>query len=169
MQAAILAAALLAASSGTGIEKLYGTWRLVSFTRTIAATGKTSDVFGKEPQGFISYGPDGRMMVLIVKPGRPRPNDVEKMTDAQRAELFKTMVAYAGTYTFDGRAVTHHIDVSANQNWTGSHQVRYVKLAGNRLVLTTAPGPSSYDGKVGVGTLTWEKVPAAQDSTAPSR
>ena len=109
------------------------------------------------------------MMVLFVKPGRPRPDDVEKMTDAQRAELFKTMVAYAGTYTFDGSAVTHHIDVSANQNWTGSHQVRYVKFDGNRLVLTTAPGPSSYDGKVGVGILTWEKVPAAQDGTAPSR
>ena len=161
MNAATIAATLLlwtGVGAGTGAEKLWGTWRLLSFTRTITATGEISEVFGKAPQGFISYGQDGRMMVLLVKSGRPRPDDVEKMTDAQRAELFKTMVAYAGTYTFDGHAVTHHIDVSANQNWTGSHQVRNVKLEGSRLVLTTAPGPSSFDGRVGVGTLTFEKV-----------
>ncbi len=68
------------------------------------------------------------------------------------------MVAHAGTYAFDGNAVTHHIDVSANQNWTGSRQVRYVKVGGSRLVLRTAPGPSSFDGKVGVGTLTFDRV-----------
>ncbi len=161
MNTAIIAGTLalwMTTGAGAAAEKVWGTWRLVSFTRTVSATGETTDVFGKEPQGFITYGSDGRMMVLIVKSGRPRPDDVEKMTDAQRVELFKTMVAYAGTYTFDGNAVTHHIDVSANQNWTGSHQVRYVKLEGSRLVLTTAPGPSSFDGKVGVGTLTFEKV-----------
>ncbi len=161
MNAAFVAGTLtlwMATGTGATSEKLWGTWRLVSYSRTVTATGETTEVFGKAPQGFITYGPDGRMMVLFVKSGRPRPDDVEKMTDAQRAELFRTMVAYAGTYTFDGNAVTHHIDVSANQNWTGSHQVRYVKLEGTRLVLTTAPGPSSFDGKVGVGTLTFEKV-----------
>jgi hypothetical protein len=160
MSAAIVATLLLTTHLGAdnGAEKLWGTWRLVSFTRTVTATGATIEVFGKEPHGFITYGPDGRMMVLLVKSERTRPDDVEKMTDAQRAELFKTMIAYAGKYTFDGNAVTHHIDVSANQNWTGSHQVRYVKLEGNRLTLTTAPGPSSFDGTIGVGTLTFEKV-----------
>ena len=161
MNAIVLGATLLLLTNlgaGVGTEKLWGTWRLVGFTRTITATGETIDVFGKEPQGFLTYGQDGRMMVLLVKSGRPRPDDLEKMTDAQRAELVKTMVAYAGTYSFDGNAVTHHIDVSANQNWTGSNQVRYVKLEGNKLVLKTAPGPSSFDGKIGVGTLTFEKI-----------
>ncbi len=160
MSATIVAGMLLLASAGAGAgtERLWGTWRLVSFTRTITATGETSDVFGKEPHGYITYGPDGRMMALLVKSGRPRPDDVEKMTDAQRAELFRTMVAYAGSYTVEGDAVIHHIDVSANQNWTGSSQLRHVKFEGDRLILTTAPGPSSFDGKVGVGTLTFERV-----------
>ena len=28
-----------------GDEELYGTWRLVSFTQTIVATGETTDIF----------------------------------------------------------------------------------------------------------------------------
>src|SRR5215468_2586726 len=79
-------------------NELHGTWRLVSFTQTILATGETIDVFGKAPQGFIHYGRDGRMMVLMVKDTRPKPSDLAKMTDQERIELFKTLVAYAGTY-----------------------------------------------------------------------
>ncbi|MGH8611080.1 MAG: lipocalin-like domain-containing protein, partial [Gammaproteobacteria bacterium] len=70
-------------------EELYGTWRLVSFTQTIVATGETVDIFGKAPRGFINYGRDGRMMVLFVKDERPNPADLAKMTDQERAELFK--------------------------------------------------------------------------------
>ena len=159
MNAAIVTGALLLlTSSGAGDEKLWGTWRLVSFTRRLAESGETTDVFGKGPQGFISYGRDGRMLVLIVRSGRPKPTDMAKVNDEERAELFKTMIAYGGTYTFDGTSVTHHIDISANENWTGTDQIRNVKFDGRRLVLTTNPQPSSYDGKVGVGVLTWERV-----------
>jgi hypothetical protein len=41
------------------------------------------------------------MMVLIVKDERPKPPDLAKMTDQERAQLFKTLVAYGGTYTLD--------------------------------------------------------------------
>ena len=50
-----------------GDEQLYGTWRLVSYKATVAATGETVEPFGKSPQGFINYGRDGRMLVLIVR------------------------------------------------------------------------------------------------------
>jgi hypothetical protein len=33
------------------------------------------------PLGYISYGKDGRMLVLIVRSDRPKPESVEKMTD----------------------------------------------------------------------------------------
>jgi len=61
---------------------------LVSFTQTIVATGETIDIFGKAPRGFMNYGRDGRRMPLIVKDERPRPADLAKMTDQERAELF---------------------------------------------------------------------------------
>ena len=64
------------------------------------------------------------MMVLIVKDERPKPSDLAKMTDQERAELFKTLVAYGGTYTLDAKTITHHLDISWNQIWTGTDQVR---------------------------------------------
>lgn len=139
-------------------EQLVGTYRLVSVQQIVTATGETRDMYGKTPQGYIVYGPDGRMMVLFVKDERPKPGDLSTMTDQVRADLFRSMVAYSGTYDFDGKSVTHHIDVSWNANWTGTDQIRNVRFDGRRVVLTTIPAPLSTDGKFGVSVLTWEKV-----------
>jgi hypothetical protein len=141
-----------------GNQELLGTWRLMSFTQKILATGETIDVFGKEPQGFINYGDDGRMMVLMVKDARPKPSDLAAMTDQERVELFKTMVAYAGTYTVDSRTVTHHLDISWNQIFTGADQVRNIEFDGCKFVMSTNPQPRSQDGQVAVSVMTWERL-----------
>lgn len=141
-----------------GAEQLYGTWRLISFTQTIVATGETIDVFGKAPQGFINYGHDGRMIVLMVKDGRPKPSDLAAMTDRERVELFKTMVAYAGTYTVDSRTVTHHLDVSWNQIFTGADQVRNIEFDGCKFIMSTNPQPRSQDGQIAVSVMTWTRL-----------
>ncbi len=139
-------------------NQLAGTYRLISYERTIVATGQTANSFGKAPQGYIIYGRDGRMMVLMVKDERPNPKNLATMTDQERADLFRTMIAYSGTYEFDGKTVTHHVDVSWNQNFTGTDQVRNVRFEGKRVILTTSVKPLSTDGKVGMSVLTWEKV-----------
>ena len=36
---------------------------------------------GKNPNGFITYGKDGRMLVLIVSDNRHKPESLAKMTD----------------------------------------------------------------------------------------
>jgi hypothetical protein len=161
----LFAGAILAVVVGAGrrsraqvTDQLYGTWRRVSFTRTIVATGETTDIFGKAPSGFISYGRDGHLMVLIVKDGRSKPSDLAKMTEQERADLFKTMIAYAGTYTFDGKTITHHVDISWNQVWTGTNYLRNLKFEGRRIILGTNPEPSAIDGKVSISVLAWEKV-----------
>ncbi|MGH8611440.1 MAG: lipocalin-like domain-containing protein [Gammaproteobacteria bacterium] len=141
-----------------GNEELYGTWRLVSYAQTIVATGETTEIFGKAPRGFVNYGRDGRMMVLIVKDERPKPADLAKMTDQERAELFKTLVAYGGTYTRDAKTITHHLDISWNEIWTGTDQVRNVKFDGRKVILSTNPQPRSQDGKVAISIVTWEKL-----------
>jgi Lipocalin-like domain len=139
-------------------EKLYGTWRLVSDVRKDVETGAMTDNFGKHPQGFLSYGRDGRMSAIEVAEQRPKPTDLSKMDDSVRAALFRTMLAYGGTFSFDGKVVTHHVDISWNNNWTGSDQIRNVRLEGNRLYITTNVQPSPIDGKLSIGILTWEKV-----------
>ena len=139
-------------------EVLEGTWKLVSSTRTNTTTGATTDSFGPNPLGYVMYGKDGRMMVLITRSDRPKPDSTDKMTDEQRSRLFSSMLAYSGTYKFDGETIEHHIDGSWNQVWTGTTQIRNVKKDGDRLIYTTQPGPSPIDGSMGFATVVWEKV-----------
>ena len=141
-----------------GNEQFYGTWRLVSNTSTVLATGETTDLFGKSPHGFINYGRDGRMLVLIVSDKRPKPADLAKMTDQERVELFRTTIAYGGTYNYDGKTVVHHVDICWNESWTGTDVVREVKLDGSKLTLSTVPAPSPIDGRLATAILIWERV-----------
>jgi lipocalin-like protein len=110
------------------------------------------------PQGFITYGPEGRMMVLILRGTRPKPESVDKITDQQRADLFRTMTAYTGTYTIDGASIVHNIDLSWNEAWTGTKQVRYFKKQGDKLELSTLPYRFSGDGFMIINSLVWEKI-----------
>ena len=141
-----------------GEEDLYGTWRLVSYTQEIVATGEKIDIFGKAPRGFLSYSRDGRMSAILAKDERPKPTDLAKVTNEERVELFKTVIAYGGTFKFDGKTVTHHLDISWNETWTGTAQVRNVRLEGGKLYISTNPIPRPEDGKVVIGVLAWEKV-----------
>lgn len=159
----ILAASLAAAAALSGVvkagpvQRLEGTYRLVSHTRTIVATGQVESGFGAKPMGYIMYGRDGRMLVLMVRDDRPRPT-LTGITDAQRIELFNSMAAYGGTYTFDGKTVTHDIDISGNEALTGTKVIRQVRIDGRRLIYTTKPGPAPTDGKIVTSELIWEKV-----------
>jgi hypothetical protein len=149
-------AVALPSLSIAGPEELWGTYKLISTTAKILETGE-EESYGNET-GYITYGRDGRMMVLLVRGDRPKPESLEKMTDQQRIDLFKTTTAYAGPYKFDGKTVEHHIDVSWNQLWVGTVLKRDVKRDGKRVMLTTPPSPRSKDGKMSVRTLTFEKV-----------
>ena len=135
---------------------IVGTYQLISEERTIVATGEVIPT--KNPTGYITYTHEGRMVALIVRGPRPKPDKVENLTDLQRADLFRTMTAYGGTYTFDGTTVQHHLDISWNEAWTGTTQVRMVTKEGERLVYTNPPQPFSGDGKMSIVRLVWEKI-----------
>jgi hypothetical protein len=139
-------------------DDIVGTYRLISSNRVILETGETEDSYGENPSGFITYGRDGRMMGIIVFSNRPKPESLDKMTDQQRAELFRTMLAYGGTYEFHGDRIEHHIDISSNEVLTGTTVIRDIKKEGERLVYTTKPAPFPRDGKMSVNILVWEKV-----------
>jgi hypothetical protein len=159
----LIAAAVILMAATTislaGEEEVHGTWKLVSEQRTIVETGETLDLNpGVSPSGYITYGGDGRMIALIVGGTRPKPESVDKMTDQQRAGLFRSMVAYGGTYKFEGGTMEHHIDISWNEVWTGTTQIREVRRDGDRLIYRGRPAPFSGDGKMSVVTLIWERV-----------
>lgn len=142
-----------------GENPVLGTWRLKSFVWEVLATGERYNQMGEHPQGTLSYSPDGRMCAIITWDNRIKPHDVVP-TDEDRTELHRTMVAYAGTYTLDAEKVTHHVDISWNEAWTGTDQIRFYELDGNTLTITSAHHRSPADGREGRGILVWEKVKA---------
>jgi Lipocalin-like domain len=152
-------ACLLAASAAlAGEQEFAGNYELVSAKRKILETGQTEDTFGKQPKGLAMYGSDGHFTILITYDGRPKPESIEKMTDQQRADLHRTMTAYGGTYTFDGSKVVHHLDLSWNEVWAGTTNIRDIQLDGDRVIYTTRPAPFASDGKISVVTLVWKKL-----------
>jgi len=134
-----------------------GTWKLKSYVREVVATGRRYNQFGDEPDGYLGYSPDGRMYAIFTRRDRIAPLDVVP-TEEEGVELLGTMVAYAGTYTVAAGSIVHHVDISWNQAWTGTHQVRYFELDGETLTITTAPYKSYLDGEEGRSILVWTKV-----------
>lgn len=140
-------------------QQILGTWKLVSYVREEVPPGAKSDVMGSHPSGYIKYGRDERMMVIIVSSDRKKPAG-PVATPEEAEALIRSMLAYAGTYTIDSAAktVTHHIDVSWDQSRTGESHVRTYKLDGDRLMLTTQPSNDPATGKKTVRTLIWERL-----------
>jgi Lipocalin-like domain len=98
------------------------------------------------------------MQVIGVASGRILPKDPAP-PDHERAALYDTMFAYAGTYSLEAGKVIHHVDISWNEVWTGSDQVRLFEVNGNTLTLTTRiTDPAS--GTEAHYSVVWEKVAA---------
>ena len=137
--------------------KVFGTWKLRSYVREVIATGERHNQFGDAPDGYLGYAADGRMDAIFTRGDRIMPRDVVP-TEEEGVQLLGSMVAYAGTYTLGEKQVVHHIDISWNQGWTGTDQVRFFELEGDTLTITTAPYRSYLDGREGRSILVWNKV-----------
>ena len=147
-----------AESSVAGLEDsnpLLGTWRLKSYVVT-AASGARSSPYGENPTGYLSYSADGRMQVIGTASGRiqstaPNPPETE------RVALYDTMFAYAGTYSVEADKVIHHVDISWNESWTGTNQIRLFEVNGNLLTLSTRFADPTSDTEA-LYAVEWEKV-----------
>jgi hypothetical protein len=97
------------------------------------------------------------MIVINTRSGRTKPTGATP-TPQEAAELFQGMLAYAGSYTVNGDEVTHHVDISWNEAWTGQDMVRIARFDGDRVHLSTRPLPDPVNGRISVRTMTWEKL-----------
>jgi hypothetical protein len=149
----VLALLLLGAQSGFAQDRtpLVGVWRLVSFEREFQGSEEREYPMGKLPSGYIQFLADGRMTVLITAEGRKAPT-----TDADRAALYNTLVAYTGGYRVEGDKWITKVDVSANPAWVGTEQTRTFKVSGDRLQEITAWMPRP-DNKVARAVITYER------------
>jgi hypothetical protein len=96
------------------------------------------------------------VVFLILKNNRARPKQLPA-SDEEKIALFDTMFAYSGRYTVESDRVVHHVDLSWNEAWTGTDQVRFCKVGEHTLTYTSPPGKSPFDGREVVHEVTYER------------
>ena len=113
-----------------------GLWKLTGNTTKIVATGAMEKQAGEHPSGYQLFTKGGHMMYFQAAENRKPPAGAVA-TDAERAAMFNTLVAYAGTYKLDGSKVLIHFE--ANSVPGIPDRVCAMQISGNKLTLTADP------------------------------
>ena len=109
--------------------RLLGTWCMLSWKRVLVLSGEESDALGPNPFGYINYAPDGRLMVFVLKSGRPKPKSSPPSPE-EKIALFDSFFAYVGSYEVLADRVIHTLDGSWTELWTGTKQTRLLSFSG---------------------------------------
>jgi hypothetical protein len=136
---------------------LLGTWTLLSMETEDLETGQKHNLLGVHPSGYLSYGADCRMSALLVKESREGPAALIA-TDPESIELYRGMIAYAGSYAIDGYRITEQIEASWNQGWTGTTQVSQFNIDGKSLYIKTGPSKNPLTGRRSSTAFIWVRV-----------
>jgi hypothetical protein len=132
-------------------ELLVGNWKLISWQ--VVIEGEPKDLFGTKPNGYLILTCEGRAMALTTAETRA-PGD----TEAERAALHKSMLAYTGKYRLEGDEFITTVDTSWNEVWNGTEQRRRFRIEGDKLIIESAPAPSIlFPGKVDFRRIVWER------------
>ena len=131
-------------------QRLIGTWKAVSFAAVDEQTGAQTRGFGDNPKGYLIFHPN-RMFAFISFEGR---NSAPQR--APDAPALPSMMAYSGPYEVSEGSFTTMVDMSAFAGWIGTKQLRYFKLDGDTLEITT-PTMTRRDGGQGHSLLIWQR------------
>ena len=115
---------------------IVGTWKLVSF-QTIVDNEAPQNLYGSQPRDYLILTREGRMMAITTAENRKGG-----MSDAERAALHKTLVAYSGRYRIEGSDFITTVDASWNESWNGTQQRRHYRFEVDKLFIETVPQPS---------------------------
>jgi hypothetical protein len=141
-----------------GDHRLVGDWRLVSSQAIV--DGEAHDLFGPDPDGYLILTPQGRLCAITTARHR-KPGE----SDAERAALHRSMMAYTGRYRVEGSDFITVVDASWNEAWNGTEQRRHFRLEGDRLFIETAPAPSLLvPGKIDFRRVVWRRERGAGSS-----
>ena len=138
-------------------RRILGTWRMLSWTRKLVPTGEESDALGPAPFGYINYAADGRVMVFVLRSGRPRPS-TNPPSAAEKLALFDSMFAYVGSFEVQSDRVIHALDGSWNELWTGTRQTRLLSFEDGHLVYRTPETTDPMDGALCTYTVIFERA-----------
>jgi hypothetical protein len=137
---------------------IVGVWKLAAFSTREVTTEKVSKPFGEHPSGYFFFTRGGKVAFFAVGQDR-RPPASAAPTDAERTELYKTMIAaFTGTYEVEGGKILMQVDASWNQAWTGTRQPRDIQIANNQLTVTTPPLKNLISGQEIVVTAVFDRT-----------
>jgi hypothetical protein len=141
---------LLISTPSFGQQSLVGTYKLVS--QVIEVDGKPTEHMGQAQVGYLVFTPT-RFIHFVTAVNRKPGSSVE-----EKAALFDTLAAYAGTYRVEGdKFIT-----TAEIMWTGrtgAPSVETFKLEGTRLTNSVGPAPFPRDPtKKMIRRQVWEKI-----------
>jgi hypothetical protein len=136
---------------------LVGTWRLVS-CEFRSEDGQVSYPLGQDALGYLIYSADGHMSAGLMAANRCgfASMDTRLATVEEKAAAEDTYVTYCGPYEVQPDKVIHHLELSLLPNLTGADQVRFYKLEGDRLTISTPLMLQA--GKMQASHLIWERV-----------
>lgn len=149
----------------TQSNPLLGIWQLVKAIAILPDGTIEPNVYGANPSGYITYTPEGRMMVLFARSDRPSlsldisspfSKDIYALPATECMQAFATCNAYAGRYTLSGNTITHHIEIATIPNRVGTDLIRTFELNRNQISLRTPPTMS--DGTSKIYELVWERL-----------
>jgi len=150
-----------------GQSPVVGNWKLLKVETVNENTGEGSPVWmGEKPVGIITYQPNGLMAVQIMKDPKPEFAGKSRLsaTPDELKSAFFGYYAYWGTYSVNEaeQTVTHEVTASLWPEEVGSKYKRFIKMDGQRLVLTTptftSQGQFAPQGQKVKNQLTWERM-----------
>jgi hypothetical protein len=141
-----------AAAVDDDADNLVGVWKLESFSLQVLGEQPT-EIFGQHPIGYLILTVEGRMMTIITRADRKPATTVN-----ERAALLDSMVSYTGRYKVEHDRIIIRPDVAWNEIYSGTEQIRYYTLNGDKLSVRTGEQLSAVlPGKRVVGTLTYKR------------
>jgi hypothetical protein len=132
--------------------QLVGSYKLLSMRIDINDGTSDPEYFGKCPSGTMVVT-GTRLIAIIAHSAR-----LAGRSEAQKAKLLDSLIAWAGSYRIDGEKIVCNVDISANQTWTGTEQIRFFEVKGVNLMLKTPPMPQADASVTVVASLNWERV-----------
>jgi hypothetical protein len=122
-------------------QDIVGTWKLVSWVYK-NEKGEVIDYFGKDSTGILTYDKSGYMNAQLMKVGRPQfaSDSINGGTPDETYGAFHGYLAYFGRYYEENPGeMVHIVEGSLFPNWIGNREVRYGKIEGDELILSTPP------------------------------
>jgi hypothetical protein len=117
-------------------KDIAGTYTVVSVTNVQGE--RTTEQYGPNPKGVMALDPNGRYVVVLMRPGLPKFASDNRSTGT--AEEYKAVAlgsfTHFGTYTVADGHIIFRLEHSTFPNWDGQEQKRALTVNGDELRYT---------------------------------